>query len=161
MALAWQPSKRGIGRIPCPRAFWRPGPWVSPARWRRTDRPRPRNLAACSLCSTWTPLSGLDPATREIAQTRLLAERALYIAHRMPNVLRWQTELLALTTTEMPAARQLVTNSTQIAESLDRFSRVAEALPGQIRTEREEIVKALESQVRAENRSMSEVSDGR
>jgi hypothetical protein len=92
------------------------------------------------------PLSGLDPATREIAQTRLFAERALYVMQKMPMLLRWQTELLSLNAVELPAVRQLVTNSTQIASSVERFAAVAEKLPGQVSTEREEILKALQSQ---------------
>lgn len=92
------------------------------------------------------PLSGLDPAVREIAQTRMFAERALFVTQKMPMWLRWQTELLSINTVEMPAVQQLVTNSTQIAASVDRFARVAEQLPGQISTEREEILKALQSQ---------------
>jgi hypothetical protein len=92
------------------------------------------------------PLSGLDPATREIAQTRLFAERALYVTQKMPMLLRWQTELLSVNAVEMPAVQQLVTNSTQLAASVERFARVAEQLPGQLSTEREEILKALESQ---------------
>jgi hypothetical protein len=92
------------------------------------------------------PLSGLDPATREIAQTRLFAERALYVTQKMPMLLRWQTELLSINAVEMPAVRQLVTNSTQIATSVDRFAQVAEQLPGQVSAEREEILKALQSQ---------------
>lgn len=94
------------------------------------------------------PLSGLDPATREIAQTRLFAERALYVTQKMPTLLRWQTELLSVNAVEMPAVRQLVNNSTQIAVSVDRFAAFAEKLPGQLSTEREEILKALESQER-------------
>ena len=89
------------------------------------------------------PLSGLDPATREIAQTRLLAERALYVGQKMPMLLRWQTELLSLNTVEMPAVQQVVSNSTQIAASLARFATVAEKLPEQVGTERAEILKAL------------------
>ena len=92
------------------------------------------------------PLSGLDPATREIAQTRLFAERALYVGQKMPTLLRWQTELLSAKAMELPAVRQLVTNSTQLTASVDRFAHVAEQLPGQITNEREEIVKALQSQ---------------
>ena len=92
------------------------------------------------------PLSGLDPATREIAQTRLFAERALYVTQKMPMLLRWQTELLSVNAVEMPAMQQLVTNSTQIAASVDRFARVAEQLPAQVSAEREEILKALQSQ---------------
>jgi hypothetical protein len=92
------------------------------------------------------PLSGLDPAVRELAQTRLFAERALFVTQQMPMLLRWQTELLTLNAVEMPTVQQLVTNTTQIAASVDRFARVAEQLPGQVSAEREEILKALQSQ---------------
>ena len=92
------------------------------------------------------PLSGLDPATREIAQTRMLAERALSVTQWMPSLLRWQIELLSLNTLAAPEVQQLVTNSTQLTASVDRFARVAEQLPGHVSTEREEILKALQSQ---------------
>ena len=92
------------------------------------------------------PLSGLDPAVREIAQTRLFAERALFVTQKMPMLLRWQTELLSVNAVEMPAVQQLVTNSTQIAASVERFARVAEQLPAQVSAEREEILKTLRSQ---------------
>jgi hypothetical protein len=92
------------------------------------------------------PLSGLDPVTREIAQSRMFAERALYVTQRMPTLLRWQTELLTLKAADTPAVRQLVTNSTDIAASVERFARVAEQLPGQISSERAEILKALQEQ---------------
>ena len=104
------------------------------------------------------PLSGLDPATREIAQTRLFAERALYVTQKMPMLLRWQTELLSVNAVQLPAVQQLVTNSTQIAASVDRFAAVAEKLPGQLSTEREEILKALESQEKNLKPLITEVS---
>jgi len=92
------------------------------------------------------PLSGLDPATREIAQMRLLAERGLYVSQKLPLLLRWQAELLSLQATDLPPVRQLVANATELTAAVDRVSRVAEQLPGQIRNEREEIVKALQAQ---------------
>jgi hypothetical protein len=92
------------------------------------------------------PLSGLDPAVREIAQTRLFAERALFVTQKMPLLLRWQTELLSLNAVEMPAVQQLVMNTTRLASSVERFAAVAEKLPGQVSAEREEILKAVESQ---------------
>jgi hypothetical protein len=92
------------------------------------------------------PLAGLDPAVREIAQTRLFAERALFVTQKMPMLLRWQTELLSVNTVKLPAVQQLVTNSTEIAASVERFAAVAEKLPGQLGTEREEILKALQAQ---------------
>jgi len=92
------------------------------------------------------PLSGLDPAVREIAQTRLFAERALFVTQKMPVLLRWQTELLSVNAVDMPAVRQLVTNSTEISASVERFAAVAEKLPAQVSIERAEILKALQSQ---------------
>jgi hypothetical protein len=92
------------------------------------------------------PLAGLDPAVREIAQTRLFAERALYAAQKMPLIIRWQTELLSINTLQTPSVQQLVTNSTLLTSSAERFAGVAEKLPGQVSAEREQIVKALEAQ---------------
>jgi hypothetical protein len=92
------------------------------------------------------PLSGLDPALQEITQTRLFAERALYVTQKMPVLLRWQTELLALNTTRLPAFQQVVSNSTEIASTLDRYATIAEKLPGQVSTEREAILQSLHAQ---------------
>lgn len=92
------------------------------------------------------PLAGMEPAVREIAQTRMFAERAMFVTQKMPTLLRWQMELLSLNAVSLPAVQQLVTNSTQITASIERFAAVAEKLPGQLSTEREQILKALESQ---------------
>ena len=92
------------------------------------------------------PLSGLDPAARELAETRLFAERALFIAQRAPVMLRWQLELLTFETTETPALLEFRTNSQQVAAALDRTSRVTEQLPELVRSEREAILKSLADQ---------------
>ena len=92
------------------------------------------------------PLSGLDPATRELAETRLFAQRALFIAQRMPDLMRWEMELFTLKTAEMPQLQQLLTNSTQLAAAADRFSQVAAQLPSLLRTEREQLLGALKEQ---------------
>ena len=67
------------------------------------------------------PLAGMEPAVREIAQTRMFAERAMFVTQKMPTLLRWQMELLSLNAVALPAVQQLVTNSTQIATSVERF----------------------------------------
>jgi hypothetical protein len=92
------------------------------------------------------PFAGMDPAVREVAQTRLFAERALFVTQKMPTLLRWQMELLSVKSVDLPAVKQLVTNSTEIAASVERFAAVAEKLPGQVSAEREAILKALQSQ---------------
>ena len=92
------------------------------------------------------PLAGLDPATRELANTRLFAERGLFLARHMPTLIRWETELLIIQTAEMPQMEKLLANTTQLSESANRFSQTAERLPGLISTEREQIVQALDAQ---------------
>jgi hypothetical protein len=92
------------------------------------------------------PLAGLDPATRELANTRLFAERGLFLARHMPTLIRRETELLVIQTAEMPQLEKLLANTAQLSESADRFSRTAERLPGLISAERQQIVQALDAQ---------------
>ena len=92
------------------------------------------------------PLAGMDPAVRELATTRLLAERALYLAQKMPQLLRWQLELLNANALASPTVQQLVTNTTQLTAAVERVTRVAELLPAQVSGERAEILSALQSQ---------------
>lgn len=89
------------------------------------------------------PLAGMDPAVREIAQSRLFAERALYVAQKMPRLVRWQTELLGLNATRLPAVQQIVTNSTQLTSSVESFARVADQLPQLVNNQREAAIKQV------------------
>jgi hypothetical protein len=94
------------------------------------------------------PLSGLDPATRELAETRLFAERALFIARRMPTLLRWEMELFTVKTADLPQVQQLLAHSAQLATAAERFSQVAAQLPSLFATEREQLLTALKDQER-------------
>lgn len=82
------------------------------------------------------PLAGMDPAVREIAQSRMFAERALYAARKMPRVVRWQTELLSLNTTRLPAVQQ-------VTASVESFGRVADQLPKLVNDQREAAIKQI------------------
>lgn len=103
------------------------------------------------------PLQDIDPAVREMAKTRLFAERALYIGQKMPGLVRRQSELLALKTTEMPKVQELIDNTTRLAEAADRLSRVAQQLPGTVDAEREKILTALSSERRGLTALASEI----
>jgi len=99
------------------------------------------------------PFASLEPAVREVTESRLFAERAMYLLQRMPWILRWQTELTLLNATDQPHFEQALKDATSLAESADRASRAAEAisqvaeeLPGQVSAERKAIVDALEQQ---------------
>jgi hypothetical protein len=92
------------------------------------------------------PLAGLDPATRELASSRLFAERGLFLARHMPTLIRWETELLITQTAEMPQMEKLLASTSQVAQSADRLSQTAETLPGLISNEHQQIVQALNEQ---------------
>jgi hypothetical protein len=92
------------------------------------------------------PLAGLDPATRELANTRLFAERGMFLARHMPSLIRWETQLLTIQTAEMPQVEALLANTTKLSDSAYRFSLTAERLPGLISAERQQIVAALDAQ---------------
>jgi hypothetical protein len=113
------------------------------AQANQVDMAKPTSLLGLLMLD---PLATLEPTMREMAQTRMFAERTLYVTQKMPTLLRWQMELFSLNAVGMPAVQQLVTNSTAIAASVERFARVAEQLPGQVSAERKEILKALEAE---------------
>jgi len=109
--------------------------------------------AALFSLSALDPFASLDPAVREITESRLFAERAMFTVQRMPWILRWQTELTLLDAADQPHFEQALKDATSLAESADRASRaaetisqVAEELPGQVSAERKAILDALEQQ---------------
>jgi len=92
------------------------------------------------------PLAGLDPATREIAESRQFGERLLFSLQRAPFLLRLNSELLA-----NDVARDI--DMAGIVDSLDRASRAmaevaatAAALPDRLSAEREQLVAAVRSE---------------
>lgn len=92
------------------------------------------------------PFAGLDPATRELANTRLFAERGLFLARHMPTLLRLETGLLTIQAAEMPQMENLLSSISQLSASAERFSQVSERFPAILGSEREHIVQALDSQ---------------
>ena len=92
------------------------------------------------------PLAGLDPATRELTETRLFGERAMFIVQHMPQLLEWQMELLAARTSKNQEVQQMVSNTTKIAIAGDLLSRTFEQMPSLISSEREKILAALKSE---------------
>jgi len=63
------------------------------------------------------PLAGLDPAARELTETRLFGERALFLGKRMPQLMEYQMELLTMRTSEAPEVQTMVANTTPSASS--------------------------------------------
>jgi hypothetical protein len=85
------------------------------------------------------PFAGLDPATREMEQTRYVADRALYVIKRMPTLLRWESELFFAQALAAPDVQQFLTNSTV-------FVQTAQQLPEQLSAETRKVMNDFAAQ---------------
>jgi hypothetical protein len=96
------------------------------------------------------PLSSLDPAVREIARTRELAERTIYYAQRVPNLLDMQVERLTYEFATMPEMKRLLANADSITNAADTTARVIGDLPALVSKEREAAIRQFVDAVTAE-----------
>jgi len=86
------------------------------------------------------PLSNLDPAVKEIAQTRQLAERAIYYMQRAPDLLDMQVERLSYQFAAMPESRSLLTSVDRVSLIGSSSDRLVDDLPQLLDHEREALV---------------------
>lgn len=87
-------------------------------------------------------LAPVSEATRQVEETRMLAERGLFLTKRMPQLARWQAEALFNTMMLHPEVRKL--NETAV-----RVAGVLETLPARIAEERAAIMKRMEEREKA------------
>ena len=87
------------------------------------------------------PLSNLDPAVRELAQTRELAERTIYYAQRVPNLVDMQVELLTDQFATTPETTRLLANIDRATVAAEATGRLAAELPGVLAQEREAAIR--------------------
>lgn len=97
-----------------------------------------RSRSAPSLIAFlgFDPLSNLDPAVREIAQTRQLAERSIYYLQRAPALLDMQVERIAYQFSVTPEVREMLTNADRVSLAAEAAGSLARQLPDLIARER-------------------------
>jgi hypothetical protein len=88
------------------------------------------------------PLAGIDPARREIEQTRMMAERVFFFMKRMPQLLAWQTEQVAYEFAATPEADKTFSATEDFARTARELSRFMEDFPEQRRQVLEGIAEA-------------------
>lgn len=123
--------------------------------------PRPGNaIASENLFSLLgiDPFSGLDPAVRELNQTRELAERTIFYLQRAPHLLGMEVERLVYQMTVMPETKTLLSDldrASLVGSAADRFSK---ELPEVIAGERKALVAQLTAELQHSSRSMQTLS---
>lgn len=91
----------------------------APASGRRTSgSPLPSVLGLLGI----DPMANLTPATRQIQETRLFAERMSFWAQRLPMILGWQVELTAAHLFASDPVRQVLANASQFTAATTQFS---------------------------------------
>ena len=83
------------------------------------------------------PLSNLDPAVRELTQTRQLAERTIYYAQRAANLLDMQVERLTYQIAAMPETKRILADADRFGGAAASAGRLADELPNILARERE------------------------
>jgi len=100
------------------------------------------------------PLSNLDPAVQEIAQTRQLAERAIYYMQRAPDLLDMQVERLSYQFASMPETRTLLASVDRVSLVGSSSERLVDGLPDLLDHEREALVAQLTQTLNSESATL-------
>jgi hypothetical protein len=82
------------------------------------------------------PLSNLDPAVRELAQSRQLAERAVYYGQRTPKLLNMQVQQLVFELAVMPESVGLLQDIGRFSTAAQQTGSLAAELPELLAKER-------------------------
>jgi len=89
------------------------------------------------------PLSNLDPAVRELAQTRQLAERAVYYGQRAPKLISMEVQRLAFELAMTPESVGLLQNVDRIGGAAQATGNLATDLPRLFAEERSAAIEQL------------------
>lgn len=103
------------------------------------------------------PLRNLDPAVRELEQTRQLAERTIYYLQRAPSLLDMQIERLVYQLAIMPEAKQTLAGLERIGGAADAIGRLTHDAPAIIANERHALITELTAALHQEEARLQEL----
>jgi hypothetical protein len=93
------------------------------------------------------PLAGIDPAVRQIEQTRLLAERVIFYMQRVPYLVDLQTERVVAQATLAPGVERANDSLERASRAMIDFAGVAVRLPDDFAREREALLQQLSGEM--------------
>ncbi len=121
---------------------------------------RPQGTSSGNLFSLFglDVFSGLDPAVREITQTRELAERSIFYLQRAPTLLDLQVERLVYELAVTPEAQGLLSDAARISQIGSASDRLVAMLPDLIARERAAAISQLLEELEYRSRSLAQAS---
>ena len=102
-------------------------------------------------------LAPVSEAARTVEETRLLGERILFIASRMPLLLQWQSELMMNQLAAKEEVQQLLADSGTLTDAAQRLAYTMERLPDELHAQREALLRDLESHQETAGKIMSDL----
>ncbi len=95
----------------------------------------------------------VESASETVEEMRLLAERGMYLATRMPQLWGMFGDLWVTNILDNPDIKKTLTDLSQLSEGTAGLASIAEKLPDQIATERETTIKQMMSAVSTERKA--------
>ena len=101
------------------------------------------------------PFSSLDPAVREISQSRALAERTIYYLQRAPQLLDMQIVRLTYQFAVMPESQALLADAQRVSLVGSASDQLVQTLPSLLDRQREALIAQLVAVLQQESASVS------
>jgi hypothetical protein len=162
-ADAWRVAERWVNE-PTRVAFrarilsW-PGPRTSAAAVAFVRLTDVKRAGSTSVDSGDGMFDALHAATEQFDQTRLLAERSLFLAQRMPFLMRWQAEVYTGNALATKEAQQTQAQIEQVAAIMAETSRMLGGMVEQLSRERQAALNDLFAHIEAERQASLEQID--
>jgi hypothetical protein len=96
-----------------------------------------------------TGFLGVKGVTREVSETRMLAERAMFYAQRVPWIVRGMVRLLLLDVAQTPEINQVMKDTGTLAKAMHQTAKMTEELPELITEQRDQIMKQVTAERKA------------
>jgi len=86
---------------------------------------------------------GVKGVTREVSETRMLAERAMFYAQRVPWIARGMVRLMLYDVAQSPEINQVMADTGTLAKAMHQTATFTEQLPELITEQRDQIMKQV------------------
>jgi phage shock protein A len=96
------------------------------------------------------PLAELDPAVRQIEQSRLLAERAIFYMQRVPYLMDLQTERIVAQATLAPQVERANASLERASLAMADYAKLGDSLPAAFAQERDALIRQVSGELLAQ-----------